>query len=254
MNSPLAYIGGKSKLAPEIIKLFPETYDTYCEMFSGAAWVFFKKEPTSAEVLNDLDGDLICFYRVLQNHLEEFLRQFKWALASRELFTDWGRQIKAEGLTDIQRSARYYYIQRLAFGGRVKDRTFGASCARRPKINLLRLEENLSEIHLRLCNATIENLPYQKLVARYDRPGTFFYCDPPYFKAPYYKHNMKSVDEYAEMAQLLMKISGRFILSINDCEEMRQVFKGFQIRPVTLKYSVAKNKPVTGKELLIMNY
>ena len=87
MNSPLAYIGGKSKLSEIIIQMIPE-HRAYCEVFAGAAWVFFRKEPSKYETINDLDSDLIVFYRVLQNHLEEFLKQFKWLLSSREWFDD----------------------------------------------------------------------------------------------------------------------------------------------------------------------
>jgi len=83
MNSPLLYIGGKSKLSETIIKMI-SPHQTYCEVFCGAAWVFFRKEVSKYEVINDLDSDLVTFYRVLQNHLEEFLKQFKWVLSSRE--------------------------------------------------------------------------------------------------------------------------------------------------------------------------
>jgi len=138
MNSPLAYIGGKSRLSKTIIEMIPE-HETYCEVFAGAAWVFFRKDISKYEVINDLDSDLVTFYRVLQNHLEEFLRQFKWILSSREWFEDWKRQQEAGGLTDIQRAARYYYLQRHSFAGRVRSRTFGCSPLTRPRINLLRL-------------------------------------------------------------------------------------------------------------------
>ncbi|WP_035242145.1 DNA adenine methylase, partial [Desulfobacter vibrioformis] len=76
MKSPLAYIGGKSKLSKQITSLIPE-HRVYCEVFSGGAWIFFAKQPSKVEVINDLDSDLISFYRVVQNHLEEFLKQFK---------------------------------------------------------------------------------------------------------------------------------------------------------------------------------
>lgn len=118
MDSPLTYVGGKSKLSAEIISLIPD-HKIYCEVFAGAGWVFFRKDPSKSEVLNDLDSDLISFYRVLQNHLEEFLKQFKWLLQSREQFEDWKSQLDGRGLTDIQKAARYYYLQRLCFGGRV---------------------------------------------------------------------------------------------------------------------------------------
>ena len=252
MNSPLAYIGGKSKLSETIIKMIPE-HRAYCEVFAGAAWVFFRKEPSRYETINDLDSDLIVFYRVLQNHLEEFLKQFKWLLSSREWFEDWKRQQEAGGLTDIQRAARYYYLQRQCFGGRVRSRTFGTGPMHRPRINLLRIEEELSEIHLRLARVVIENLPWQKFTRRYDRIDTLFYIDPPYYKAPYYQHNLE-LEDYREMAEILDGIKAKFILSINDHPEMRDILKSFRIKPVTLKYTVAKAEQKTGRELIIANY
>jgi len=252
MNSPLAYVGGKSKLSQTIINAIPE-HITYCEVFCGAAWVFFRKEPSKYEVINDLDSDLIAFYRVLQNHMEEFLKQFKWLLCSREVFDDWKDQQKAGGLTDIQRAARYYYLQRHSFGGHVKDRTFSVSVAGNPKINLLRLEEEMSGAYLRLTQVVIENLKWQEMIKRYDRPETFFYLDPPYWKAQYYKHNMTKLEDYHEMAEILGAVKGKFILSINDLPEIRDVFKQFNIKPVILKYSVSKGNMTEGKELLITN-
>lgn len=253
MNSPLAYIGGKSKLAETIIKMIPD-HRAYCEVFAGAAWVFFRKEPSKYETINDLDSDLVCFYRVLQHHLEEFLKQFKWLLSSREWFHDWKRQQAAGGLTDIQRAARYYYLQRQCFGGRVRGRSFGVTGPlARPKINLLRIEENLSEIHLRLINVQIENLPWQEFIKRYDRSQTLFYCDPPYYKAPFYEHNLE-LEDYHVLARTLVNIKGKFILSINDRKEMRRAFKRFNIKPVELKYSVSKNQLTKAKELLVSNF
>lgn len=252
MKSPLAYIGGKSKLSSQIIEMLPE-HQAYSEVFSGAAWVFFRKEPVKAEVLNDLDSELVTFYRVVQYHLEEFLRQFKWMITSREWFEDWQRQQDAGGLTDIQQAARYYYVQRLAFGGRVRGRTFGAAPMDRPRINLLRLEEEMSEVHMRLAQVTVENLPALDFLKRYDRPAMLFYLDPPYFKAPHYKHNL-DLPDYLELADALAGLKGRFLLSINDRPEMREAFKIFDINPVQLKYSVAKEGLTKAKELLIKNY
>lgn len=252
MNSPLAYIGGKSKLSRTIIQMMPP-HSAYCEVFAGAAWVFFSKEPSKYEVINDLDDELVCFYRVLQNHLEEFLRQFKWLFSSRTWFEDWKRQQAAGGLTDIQRAARYYYLQRLSFGGRVKARTFGAGPMRRPRINLLRIEEELSEVHLRLINATVECLPWADFISRYDRPKTFFYLDPPYYKLPYYRHNL-DLPDYRLMSETLAQIKAKFILSINDAPEMRETFQAFNILPVSLKYTVSKDEAVIGRELIVSNF
>lgn len=251
MNSPFAYIGGKSRLSKHIISEIPP-HHTYCEVFSGAAWVFFKKDPSRVEVLNDLDSDLVTFYRVVQNHLEEFLRQFKWLLPSREWFGDWKDQLDTRGMTDIQKAARYYYVQRLSWGGRVRGRTFGVQPDRIPRVNLLRLEEEMSAVHLRLAQVWIENLSWENLIPRYDRPDTLFYCDPPYHECPDYNHNLV-LEDYVSLAETLAGIKGKFMLSINDHPEMREVFKQFPQRGVSLTYSVGK-KPTKAKELLIQNY
>ena len=88
---------------------------------------------------------------------------------------------------------------------------------------------------------------------RYDRKQTFFYIDPPYYKAPYYEHNLE-LEDYVEMAEILSQIKAKFILSINDHEVIRNTFKEFKIKPVTLKYSVAKDQNTEGKELLVTNF
>lgn len=251
MHSPLPYIGGKSKLAETIINMIPD-HEAYCEVFAGAAWVFFRKEPSKYETINDLDSDLVTFYRVLQNHLEEFLRQFRWVLSSREWFEDWKRQQEAGGLTDIQRAARYYYLQRHSFAGRVRSRTFGTGPMRRPRINLLRIEEELSEVHLRLAQVSIENLAWQDFVRRYDRPGTFFYLDPPYYKAPYYQHNMV-LEDFKEMAEILAGLKANFVLSINDHPGIRDIFNSFTVKPVSVAYSASKEVCTKGNELLVSN-
>ena len=253
MHSPFAYIGGKSRLSKQIISLIPE-HQSYCEVFSGGAWVFFSKRPSKSEVINDLDSDLISFYRVVQNHLEEFLKQFKWLLTSREWFDDWKSQLDGRGLTDIQKAARYYYVQRLAFGGRVRNRSYGVSVdGRTPRVNILRLEEEMSDIHLRLAHVRIENLSWNDLITRYDTPDTFFYCDPPYYNCPDYKHNFETQD-FLDLAAVLKQIQGKFMLSINDHPDIREIFYGFNRREVSLLYTISQTGPVEANELIYSNY
>jgi DNA adenine methylase len=141
------WIGGKRRLAKHILPLFPE-HTCYVEPFCGAAALYFLKAPTKVEVLNDVNGELVNLYRVVRHHLEKFVRQFKWALTSRQIFK-WLQITPEETLTDIQRAARFFYLQKMAFGGKVEGQTFGASTTSGPKLNLLRLEEDLSAAHLR---------------------------------------------------------------------------------------------------------
>lgn len=96
------WIGGKRRLAKHILPVFPE-HTCYVEPFAGAAALFFLKEPVKAEVLNDVNGDLVRLYRVVRHHLDEFVRQFRWALTSREMFK-WAQDTHPDTLTDIQRA------------------------------------------------------------------------------------------------------------------------------------------------------
>ena len=121
----IPWIGGKRRLAKTILPLFPE-HTCYVEPFCGAAALYFMKDQAEVEVLNDINGELINMYRVVKHHLEEFIRQFKWALVSREMYR-WLQITPEETLTDIQRPARFYYLQKLSFGGKVDGRTFGTA-------------------------------------------------------------------------------------------------------------------------------
>lgn len=253
MRSPLSgWLGGKYRLATKIIKLIPD-HLCYVEPFAGAAWVLFKKPASKVEVLNDWNGDVVNLYRVLQNHLEEFLRFFKWVLVSREEFERL-LKLQPDALTDIQRAARFYYVQKLSFAGEVVRPSFGTSVACPRRLNLLRIEEELSSVHLRLARATLERLPYQEVLSRYDRPTTFFYLDPPYWGfEDYYGKGMFCRNDFTAMAQLLAGIKGKFLLSLNDLPEVRDVFRSFHISPVSTRYSAGKNnKSVV--ELFVRNY
>ena len=173
----IPWLGGKRRLAYRLIPLFP-AQECYVEVFCGGAALYFLRPPAPVEILNDINGDLINLYRVVQHHLEEFVRQFKWAISSRQVFK-WAQETKPEKLTDIQRAARFYYLQHHAFGGKVSGQNFGTATTA-PTINLCRIEESLSAAHLRLSGTTVENLSWQEVMRRYDRPHTFFYLDPPY--------------------------------------------------------------------------
>lgn len=158
----IPWIGGKRRLAKQILPLFLK-HTCYVEPFAGGAAMFFLKPQSSVEVLNDCNNDLVALYRVLQHHLEEFVRQFKWALVSRQMY-EWLKITPDEILTDIQRAARFYYLQKMAFGGKVSGRTFGVAPSSPPRLNLLRIEEDLSMAHLRLARTYIEHLDWQKCI------------------------------------------------------------------------------------------
>jgi DNA adenine methylase len=249
----IPWVGGKRRLAGEILPWFvPHT--CYVEPFAGAAALLFNKVPSKVEVLNDVNADLVNLYRVVRHHLEEFVRQFKWALTSRKLF-EWAQATPAEALTDIQRAARFFYLQKLAFGAKVEGQTFGVATTSSQALNLLRIEEDLSAAHLRLSRVVIEHMDWAACIERYDRPHTLFYCDPPYWGTEGYGVGF-GLEQYERMAELLRSIKGKAIVSVNDIPEMRQAFKGFTMRRLVIKYTVGGSGRGRGErgELLIRNW
>lgn len=248
----LPWMGGKRRLARHILPLFP-SHTCYVEPFCGAAALYFMKEPSKVEVINDIHGELINLYRVIKHHLDEFVRQFRWALVSRQIYR-WMKDTPEETLTDIQRAARFFYLQKQAFGGKVADHTFGTTTTSAPRLNLLRIEEELSLAHLRLSRTTIEHLDWANCIKRYDRPHTLFYCDPPYLKTEGYGVEF-GLDEYVRMAELARTISGKMVISVNDIEEMRTAFAGLRIQTVDIRYNLqTTGKAELRKELIICNF
>lgn len=247
------YIGGKKLLAKTIVASIERIpHETYAEAFVGMGGVFLRRRLVPrGEIINDRSGDVATFFRILQRHYVAFLDMLKWQITGRREF----ERLKASDpstLTDLERAARFLYLQRAAFGGKVAGRNFGVDPAG-ARFNVSKLSPMLDDLHERLSGVTIECLPWADFIARYDRPGTLFYLDPPYFGGEAdYGAGLFERSEYARMAEVLSGLKGRFILSLNDVPEIRKTFAGFAMRPVELTYSVArKSGAQPARELLI---
>src|SRR5882724_6872120 len=179
MIGPLPYIGGKNRLATKIISILPE-HTTYIEPFAGGAQVLFHKAPSHVEVLNDLDFDVVNFFRVCQWHYEELIRYLRFCLASRKLH---GLHLATNPqiLTDIQRAGRFFYLQKNSFGGLVLKQAFHYGVTQPSNYNPERIPEIIEAVHKRLQRVQIESLPYETVLEKYDRATTAFYLDPPYW-------------------------------------------------------------------------
>lgn len=250
----LSYVGGKFHMAKTISNILPK-HVCYCEVFGGAGHVFFYKEPSKIEVINDINKELINLYRVIQNHFDEFIRCLEWTLVSRNEF-DRQKRCLSDTLTDIQRAIRFYYLLKCAYGGEIISPTFGYSKTRAPHLDILKVKENLAFIHSRLARVTIECLPYANILHRYDSSDSLFYLDPPYECCEdYYGKGIFSKDDFTIIKDILSGIKGKFILSINDTPNIREIFKGFNLQEVQVFYSY-NGKGVKSKhpELLITNF
>jgi len=252
--SPVApYIGGKRGLAARIAaRLSPIPHRTYVEPFIGMGGVFLRRErPSPVEVINDRSGDVATLFRILQRHYQAFLDELKWRLTSRAEF-DRLLALDAEALTDLERAARFLYLQRAAFGGKVAGRNFGVSRDHSGRFDLTTLVPLLAAVHERLAGVVIECLDWSDAIARYDGPTTLFYLDPPYWgsEADYGRDLFKPAD-FATLAATLRSIEGRFLLSINDAPEIRAIFTGFAIEPIATRYSIGRGETMEAAELLI---
>ena len=251
MNPIVPWLGGKRRLADVLIPRFP-VHKCYVEVFAGGAALYFLRPPAEVEVINDVNGDLVNLYRVVKHHLEEFVRQFKWALSSREMFK-WTQDTPPETLTDLQRAARFYYLQHQCFGAKVQGQTWGTATTA-PPVNLLRIEEQLSAAHLRLASTYIERLHWRECMERYDRPHTFFYLDPPYWETEGYGVDFPFT-EYEAMAQTMRSIKGKAILSINDHPAIRACFAGFHMESLDITYTVGGGaRGAARRELVVWSW
>jgi len=248
------YIGGKRQLSGmlcERIAAIP--HSIYCEPFVGMGGVFFKRASApKVEAINDLSRDVAGLFRILQRHYQPFLDMLKWQVTSRAEFERLAAQ-EPETLTDLERAARFLYLQRLSFGGKVAGRTFGIDTGSPARFDITRLATLLEAAHERLAGVWIECLPYDRFIERWDRPGTLFYVDPPYWGTEhYYGKDAFSRDEFGRLEGLLKRLQGRFIMTVNDVPQIREMFHWAQIEAAELTYSAGGNgKSKSAREVII---
>lgn len=242
LTSPAAkYIGGKKNLSRRLVELINATpHNTYAEVFVGMGGVFLRRTlQPRAEVINDYSGDVANLFRILQRHYPQFMDTLRFQLSGRREF----ERLKGSNpatLTDLERAARFLYLQRLAFGGKVAGRNFGVDVTAPARFDLNKLGPLLADLHERLAGVTIENLPWQAFLERYDRPGTLFYLDPPYWGSEDdYGAELFGRDQFELIAERLAQLRGSFILSINDVPQIRSLFGRYRFEEVSLTYSIS---------------
>jgi DNA adenine methylase len=250
----LAWPGGKRRLAKKLIPLITgRPHTCYVEEFSGGGSMFFLRDPAEVEVLNDVNGDLVNLYRVIKNHLDEFIKQFRFAINSRQIF-EWAKDTPPHVLTDIQRAARFLYLQKLSFGSKVSSQTFGISPSSPPRFNILRLEEDLSQAHLRMSRTWIEHLGWHECLRKWDRDYTMHFLDPPYWQTEGYGVPFP-LEEYYKIAEAMKTMFGSAVLTINDHPQMREIFTDFKMESVDINYTIGgAGKVAKRRELIFKNW
>ena len=254
INSFMAWVGGKKALRDEILARFPRNYKRYIEVFGGAGWVLFHKPPgNDFEVFNDFNGNLVNLYRCVREQPEALRNELRYMLNSRLDFEYMKGMLHSQAvLPDVRRAAYYYALIRYSYAAATS--TFGSQP--HAMWNNFPLIESAAG---RLQKVVIENKDCVKLIRQYDRPESFFYCDPPYYNADQYYEAVSSDGfDHAGLADALLGIKGKFLLSYNDCPEIRALYDrpGIVVEGISRLSNIAQRYE-NGKqypELLISNY
>ena len=251
MDSFISWVGGKKLLRHKIINEFPEkeTFNRYIEVFGGAGWVLFAADKhAKLEVYNDINGNLVNLFKCTKYHPDALQKELEFILMSREQFWDARKQMDVAGLTDIQRAARFFVVIKESFGADMHSFCLKSR-------NMEKTIDYITSISKRLNTVVIENLDFEHILKTYDRNETLFYLDPPYYGAEKYYKIAFAQGEHIRLKTALDKINGRFILSYNDCEFVRELYKEYNIIEVERMSNLIKGeKKPKYKELLIKNY
>lgn len=249
----MSWVGGKKALREAVTRRLPAGCDRYVEVFGGGGWVLFHKPPGKFEVYNDFNPNLANLYRCVRDCPDELCQELTYTLNSRTDF-DYIREVlhSKTVIPDIKRAAYFYQVIRESYASGLDS--FGAQ-----PHNMRNNFPLIEEASRRLQTVVVENKDFEKLIRQYDRPNTIFYADPPYYNTEdYYEDVGFTREDHMRLRNALMPIQGKFLLSYNDCPEIRELYSmpGIMIESVTRisniaqRYDAGKQYP----ELLISNY
>ena len=248
----MSWIGGKKSSRDIIIPRFPLYYEKYIEVFGGGGWILFAKPPRNDhEVFNDFNSNISNLYFCVRDKSAELIEKLRFVLNSREDF-DRIKHIVSEKaeIGDVQRAAEFYQLIRYSYASSC-DSFGGKPHSMWSNFPLI------EQASRRLQKVIIENKDFEKLISAQDSEVSFFYCDPPYFSTESYYENVGfTASDHERLRNSLKKISGKFLISYNDCPEIRELYSGYEM------YSYERLNNIRQRfdggsmfgELLIANY
>jgi len=260
MKTPISYYGGKQKLASTILKLIPK-HKLYCEPFIGGAAIYFAKEPSAVEVINDVNKELVNFYRMVQTEFVALETEIRITLHSRDLH----RKAKViydnpDMFTEIKRAWAVWVLSTQSFASGL-DKAWGYDIAKRTttaKISNKRASFT-EDYAIRLQNTQIECTDALRIIKSRDNKDAFFYCDPPYYNSDCGHYDGYSIEDFEALLKVLGALEGKFLLSSYPSPILKQYTKamGWHQKEIVQGVSVANNtgKPQKQKtEVLTANY
>ena len=285
MKTPVSRVGNKSSILNILYAVFPLQYGRFVDVFGGSGSVLLGKEQVdSFEVYNDYDRNLVNLFHCMKERTMATIREIGFCnLNSREDFNsvkkffefeefkdDFYREEllltelmfpppEANELNEIRtRITKDYDVRRAAMFLKLLRYSYSSGCksfASQP-FDIRKLFEHIKQLENRMANVVVENQDFETLIKHYDRQDTFFYADPPYFST----EDMYAVgfnwNDHVRLKDTLSKIQGKFLLSYNDCPEIRELYKGFSMLDFSRTHSMAQRYEAGKefKELLISNY
>jgi DNA adenine methylase len=231
---PFGWYGGKFSHLDWLLPLLPECHH-YCEPFAGSGAVLLNRVPSPVESYNDLDGEVVNFFRVLRDEGDKLVRAIGLTPFSREEFAI---ACKLDPSADpLERARRFYVRARQVRIGLAQTATLGrwANCKNTSRAGMsgvisrwLGGVEDLPHIAERLLRVQIENRPAIDVIELYDSPATLFYCDPPYIHhtrgdSKAYGYEMTDT-QHTELAKVLNRVQGKVAISNYPCELMDELY------------------------------
>lgn len=257
------WYGGKYSHLNWLLPLLPKTTH-YCEPFAGSAAVLINREPSPVETYNDIDGEVVNFFRVLREQKEALIEVIGLTPFAREEF-ELAFSQPEQPLSDLERARRFFVLARQVRTGLAQKASAGrwAHCVLTSRAGMagavsrwLGSVEGLSEIVQRLLRVQIENSPAVDVIKRYDSTETLFYCDPPYIHdsrndSKAYAHEMTD-EAHRELAEVLHKIVGKVALSGYHCNLMSELYSDWRCIEAPVKMCHSTKQP--RQEVLWVNY
>lgn len=260
MKTPITYYGGKQKLATTILGMLPK-HNLYCEPFIGGAAIFFAKQPSKVEVINDVNSELINFYKIVQNDFVSLEKEIKITLHSRDLFRKASVIYNNPDMfSEIKRAWAVWCLASQGFAGML-DGSWGYDVAKNTTSKKItnKRDSFTEDYAIRLQNVQIECTDAIRIIRSRDTKDAFFYCDPPYFNSDCAHYDGYSIDDFELLLKVLSKVEGKFLLSSYPSPILSKYKKEFKWQQIEIKQtvSVANNtgKPQKSKtEVLTANY
>lgn len=253
----MSWMGGKKALRQDIVTRFPLYYERYIEVFGGGGWVLFYKQPEKFEVYNDFNDYLVNLYRCVRQKPEELIRSLEFVLNARSDFFMYRTFVEEKPVAtldgDIALASAFYCLIRYSYASGL------VSYASQPH-DMWKNFPKIREAHTRIRGTIIENKDCVDLIKQYDREHSFFYLDPPYYDAEAVYLNIDGfVDkDHIRLRDALLSIDGKFILSYNDHERIRELYDcaGIWVEEIERLDNIKQryDKGAKYKELLISNY